>query len=105
MAKRIELRLVATDESVDVVACDAARAGRKRVLGKTWDAENECWTVTGEADVVACVGGETSGDLSYYAKIVKQGYLAPADAATAALIGGKVPSSPKRAPKSAEGAS
>ena len=53
---------------------------------------------------MACVGGETSGDLSYYAKIVKQGYLAPADAATAALIGGKVPS-PKRAPKSAEGAS
>lgn len=65
-------------------ALDALRVGRLVVIGKRYDAATGTWVHDAPTTVVA--DDEAVG---HYRKIVSQGHIAPADDATAALVGGR----------------
>jgi hypothetical protein len=89
--KKVTLSFLAV-EGTDVQAIDAVRAGRLRILGKTWDKQTESWELSHEPSEVVCVDAKDgscsiSGDVSHYRKICKQGHLKPANKSTAEALG------------------
>lgn len=61
--------------------------GVARIVGKRYDAETSAYAATGEPHAYAMSKRDAAGLRAFFAKAIRQGHLAPADAATAAAFG------------------
>lgn len=74
------------------VQCPIALAnGVARIVGKRYDAETGAYVSTGEPHAYAMSKRDAAGLRAFFAKAMRQGHLAPADAATAAAFGVPLP--------------